>query len=78
MGNDSSSIPRAIPSKIQIKNDIKIELKKVSTTTEKSSGRHSHASCTVGDRCYVFGGVIRDGDDERETADLLVFNKGIS
>ncbi len=73
MGNDSSQ-----PLKYgeRLDNDITVNWKKIQSENPFPP-REAHCSCAVGNKLYVFGGVVQTADDDAvESNELLIYDVG--
>ncbi|XP_014668880.1 PREDICTED: kelch domain-containing protein 1-like [Priapulus caudatus] len=76
LSSELSTITAVIPNVAPIANNINVTWIQ-NESSQKLRGRHSHASTTVCEKLYTFGGVVKEGDyDEQESAELHVFEKG--
>ena len=73
MGNEGS---QPIKYGETLENDVKVTWKQISA--EKSpSGRDGHCACSIGNKCFVFGGVeLTDDGTAQESNKMLVFALG--
>ena len=73
MGNEGS---QPLKYRESLENDVKVTWKRLSPENS-IAGRDGHCACSVGSRCFVFGGVVQAEDGSAPEANqMLVFDIG--